>query len=539
MKTLHLHEKTLILRHNLESTMKRLLTVLIIALSVAFPDHCAATSKLSAAMDSLDIALDLGKNRLKSRMSKIDSLKEEMRHSRPTSAAIYGQIAKEYSGVNTDSAITYFDLAWRKAEADGEIGLRNTLLVDYASQLPKVALFGEALATVDSICPDSLNARDKINYYGVRAQIYIDAANYHTLPCSKKKNLSKAIAYLDTLSSLLPDKSLAKRAAQAQSLIMQGRETMALGELNEVFDNLSPQNPAYAIIANMLAKAYSQKKDKKDEYLYFLTVSATADALNANGETASLMLLGSELFKQGDIDRSFRYLAAAAESMRESGSKMLISEMAPPLSVFSETMSAREKSRTTWFAILAAIMVAVVVISCIFTWRTRKLSASNAAANEKLTAYVSTRDQYINQLLELCSVYVEGLEDFNRLVGRKLKANQIQDLYKLIESGKMMQDQTERFFEVFDTAVFNIFPNFLQDVNALFQPDKQITLPESGKLTPELRIVAFIRLGVNDSNRLSKFLGLSLNTVYTYRNRLKGRAISRENFETDILNIGK
>ena len=48
-----------------------------------------------------------------------------------------------------------------------------------------------------------------------------------------------------------------------------------------------------------------------------------------------------------------------------------------------------------------------------------------------------------------------------------------------------------------------------------------------------------MRLGVTDSTRLAKFLGLSLNTVYTYRNRMKNRAKKRETFETDILSIGK
>ncbi len=314
---------------------------------------------------------------------------------------------------------------------------------------------------------------------------------------------------------------------------------MALGELNEVFDNLSPNDPTYAIIAGMLASFYSDKPDKTDEYLYYLTISATADALNANGEEASLMLLGSELFRMGDTDQAFEYLTASSEALKESGARMLISEIAPPMSVFAETMRTREESHNLWIIILSVIMIAVAAASGWLIWHGRRVSSSRAAANQKLTASVSMRDQYISQLLEICSVYVEGLEDFNRLVGRKLKANQIQDLLKMIESGKMMQDQTERFFEVFDTAVFNIFPNFLADVNAFLLPDKQMAIPEPGKLSPELRIVAFMRLGVTDSNRLSKFLGLSLNTVYTYRNRLKGRASERDKFEENIQNLGK
>ena len=47
-----------------------------------------------------------------------------------------------------------------------------------------------------------------------------------------------------------------------------------------------------------------------------------------------------------------------------------------------------------------------------------------------------------------------------------------------------------------------------------------------------------MRLGIDDSTRLSKFLGLSLNTIYTYRNKLKSRAVDRGSFEAEVKKIG-
>lgn len=56
-------------------------------------------------------------------------------------------------------------------------------------------------------------------------------------------------------------------------------------------------------------------------------------------------------------------------------------------------------------------------------------------------------------------------------------------------------------------------------------------------MTPELRIAAFLRLGISDSARIAHGLGLSVNTVYTYRNRLRGRAVDRDSFERDLREI--
>ena len=61
----------------------------------------------------------------------------------------------------------------------------------------------------------------------------------------------------------------------------------------------------------------------------------------------------------------------------------------------------------------------------------------------------------------------------------------------------------------------------------------------AGHLTPELRILAFMRLGLDDSGKIARFLNLSVNTVYTYRNRMKNRASDRDNFESLVMEIGR
>ncbi len=91
---------------------------------------------------------------------------------------------------------------------------------------------------------------------------------------------------------------------------------------------------------------------------------------------------------------------------------------------------------------------------------------------------------------------------------------------------------------MFDSAFIHIYPDFVQQVNALLRPDAQITLAPGEVLNTDLRILAFMRLGIEESPRIAQILNYSLNTIYSYRNRLKARAIDRENFEADIMRIG-
>jgi tetratricopeptide (TPR) repeat protein len=340
------------------------------------------------------------------------------------------------------------------------------------------------------------------------------------------------------MARYFPQHSVAQRLTDAQLYFMKGKATMALGELNEVFDTLPPSHPWFALVTSMLATYYKDYPEKRDEYIYYLTLSAIADLRSANGEAASLAQLGSEMFKDGDIDRAFKYLTASEELLSKSGSRVLVSQMTPPLSDLAEAMRRSQMQTNRQFIFIMALLLLALTIFVIAQVHSRERIRHKDAANMRLNESVSSRDVYISRLLDLCAVYVEGLEDYNRLVSRKLKAGQAQDLYKLAESGSVIREQSEKFYEVFDQAILNIYPNFVADVNAILAPDKQIPEPPAGKLIPELRIVAFMRLGVTDSNRISKFLSLSLNTVYTYRNRMKSRAIDRENFESEIMKIG-
>jgi DNA-binding CsgD family transcriptional regulator len=44
-------------------------------------------------------------------------------------------------------------------------------------------------------------------------------------------------------------------------------------------------------------------------------------------------------------------------------------------------------------------------------------------------------------------------------------------------------------------------------------------------------------LGVEDSPKIAQALNYSVNTIYSYRNRLRNRAINRDTFDEDIMNI--
>ena len=189
------------------------------------------------------------------------------------------------------------------------------------------------------------------------------------------------------------------------------------------------------------------------------------------------------------------------------------------------------------YAIIAVLVMCMfaLIVSIFFL---RRQLARVTRMKQELQDANQTKDVYVSQFLSLCSIYMDKLKQFGKIVNRKISAGQVDDLYKLTKSGKFVEEQSADFYKIFDDAFLHIYPDFVEKVNALLRPEEQIVLAEDEQLNSDLRILAFMRLGIDDTNRVAQILNFSVNTIYAYRNRLRNRAINRATFEADIMAIG-
>ncbi|MEQ8811534.1 MAG: DUF6377 domain-containing protein, partial [Imperialibacter sp.] len=96
--------------------------------------------------------------------------------------------------------------------------------------------------------------------------------------------------------------------------------------------------------------------------------------------------------------------------------------------------------------------------------------------------------------------------------------------------------ERELLYKNFDDMFLNLFPDFIEKLNGLLKKDEQLD-SNMKLLTPEIRIYALLRLGINDNNQIARLLNYSINTIYTYKTRLKNKAIDPETFEESIIDI--
>ena len=169
-----------------------------------------------------------------------------------------------------------------------------------------------------------------------------------------------------------------------------------------------------------------------------------------------------------------------------------------------------------------------------------ELKDSNKAlrnSNDELENTNAKRELMANAFIMLCYQYIERLESQRKLVIRKIRANQQNELLSILSSSKRSTEENQNFLSQFDKIFLSLYPSFVNELNSLLIPEAQIELKEDNELTPSLRVAALVRLGVTESPKIAGILSYSLQTIYNYRSTLKNSAIDKEHFEENLQKV--
>jgi len=144
------------------------------------------------------------------------------------------------------------------------------------------------------------------------------------------------------------------------------------------------------------------------------------------------------------------------------------------------------------------------------------------------------KEEYIARFLTLSSRFIDRGEEQRKALYRLYRDRKTEDLARELKSTGFGNENAQLFYENFDNAFLNIYPTFVDEVNKLLQEGGKIEVKQGKRLTTESRVLALIRIGITDNQSIAAILRASLTTIYTYRSKLKARAINKETFENDV-----
>jgi uncharacterized protein YozE (UPF0346 family) len=505
----------------------------IIAEPIAFPENLEkALLNLNRALANRDNVLEKNEARLDSAKSKLLTISDYSQR-----IAIYDEIVDGYRRMNMDSVSKYVKLAEGEATAHNDIETYQHFNIKELAILPLKGSAYDAVYELEQVDYHSLSQANK-DLFLISAR---DAALYmFSLYPFKSKNwdgLEKFAEYNDSLLAKTSKSDPVYDLYLGTQFVGKQDYKSGISILEDYLTHgVDTDENALAAMSQLMTCYFY--RDRKDMWLYYLAMAAEIEARHGWLDSDCLRWLGSGLYELGDVKHAYEYTFMSTNDIGKNGAYMRSINAAYNYPfIVSAYRSMSQVSTYALYGTIICLVLVVVFIVYFMRNKMRDFKELDRLKNDLIRAN-EIKEVYLGEFLSLCTTYMDKLDDFNRMVSRKIAAGQVEDLYNMVKSGRYLEDQNKIFYDIFDNAFIQIYPSFIDQVNELLEDGKGFETPTPMKLPTELRILAFMRLGLDDSAQMARFLGLSLNTVYTYRNRIKSKAKNRDSFETDIMNIG-
>ena len=526
-----------------------------------------ANNDIDSLLKVLDSSVDNYQVFSNQKEEQLNKLKELLRYTNNDDQRykICGQLYDDYKSYKSDSALTYAQKKLQIAEKMNNRWNLTDAKLNLASIMGTSGMYKESMDILETI-----NIQDnpdlKAYYFHVYRTVYGFMADY-TVSTREKERYNKLVSnFRDSLLVVNPPNSETHIMVKTDQLIANKKSDEAIKILLTYYPTIKNDKHTRAIIAYCISVTYQKQQNRENEKKW-LIISAINDIQSATKDYISLRSLAFLLYKEGDIDRAYKYIKRSLEDALFCNARLRTYEISQMLPIIDQAYQHQSQARQRQLIIslisisLLSVFLLIAVLSVYRQMRklsvarkdlsqankllndlNKELSETNKLlkhSNETLSEANLIKEEYIGRYMDQCSAYIDKLDDYRRLLNKTATAGKIDDLIQTIKSKQFIEDELKEFYTNFDSTFLQLFPTFVEEFSALLVDNEEIQLKSGELLNTELRIFALIRLGISDSVKISHFLRYSLSTIYNYRTKLRNKsAVPRDEFESYVMKIG-
>lgn len=464
-------------------------------------------------------------------------------------------IYQAYRPYQIDSAIYYVSEARKIAEELKDDDKENEVAINLAGLYSSAGRFIEANDMLKNIRRSGIPDYQLVDYY----RAYSDFYSHYGQSTNHYQYFSQSEIYRDSLLNVLPKDSEEYRISAATRALFSLDYDKAERQLLQLLNEYKEPHPKRAVIAYFLGLLHKNKGNREKE-IFYLGLSAITDIKNTVKDNASLQSLALVYFEKNDIDKAYLFIQQAMEDALFCNVRFRTIENSSfyPIinSAFQDKETARKNQLKTFLYIISIMAVLLLLALAVLYRQMKKLNKTRQdlkalnselqglngellKVNQDLQEANHIKEEYMAQFFELCSAYIDKLDNTRKGILKKISNKQFDDLNKELKSQDFINTELNDLYHNFDVIFLNLYPTFIQEFNKLLKPEEQLHLKPDELLNSELRIFALIRLGISDSTKIARFLRYSLRTVYNYRVKVRNKVLgSKEDFDEQIKAIG-
>ena len=458
-------------------------------------------------------------------------------------------ITKEYEAFVYDSAFLYGRKAIKAAYqlkdpakiAEAKSNISLILLLK--------GLYKETIDTLKTINPQVLNQQKRIEFYSVAYRAYGALSNtrwgYYA---PKYREIGNS--YYDKIVKEGNPESFEYILALALRSQSNNENYDVCKYCTKLIDEFDLNSHQEAITNSILGFSYLKLNDKRKAKIHLLK-AVVGDLKSATKETSAAKVLAEILFEEGDLERANKFISEAkidADFYGSNARQLEISFIQPNIeaAVFKELE--KEKDLVSNFFLIVSIFALLLIsFSFIIYRQVKELKKARKEIlernrnlrqlNDMLREVSKIKEEYVGYYFNFSSQFIEKLEGMKKAISRQLLTKQY-DAIEMELKNYNSKKERQHLFEDFDRIFLKLFPDFVNLFNQLFEEKDRIVLKDSQLLNTDLRIFALIRLGISDNEKIASILNFSVNTIYTYKTKIRNRStFPNEAFDLKVMAI--
>jgi hypothetical protein len=514
----------------------------------------AADNGLGALLDELDGTIRRREIYSAATQRAIDSLKHELYFAATPQRRIdlAQLICYRYTTFCTDSAMSY---AVRMGEFARRAGNRQKMVeaeIDRTRVLCTMGLLKEASDALDAAGRQLLSHRLHTKYLNCRLTI-LNAMRGLAVDAEEKEHYAAmSKIYRDSLLADGDFGGVNRTFVLAEEMLYRRQYDRVIEQLRAEYEKLPTYGRNAGIMAYSIALAYRGKNDGMSEKLWFAT-SSIVDLRNGVREYTSLRRLAALMYDAGDIDRAYSYMKCSMDDAMLCNARLMTLDASSMFLIIDKSYRQKEVERRQQMAMyFTALVVALLLLLYLYLrnrWQRLHLAEAQRSLSDSLGRLRDTnrnlsdsnliKEEYISLYMEQYADYLAKISSYKARFMILAKKGNVESIARFLEKAFDTEAEQKAFYHNFDATILHLFPDFVEQFNALLVESARVTLRNGETLTPELRIFALIRLGVTDSVKIAHFLQYSTSTIYNYRTKMRNRAAGNRNeFEGKVARLG-
>jgi tetratricopeptide (TPR) repeat protein len=513
-----------------------------------------AQSRTDSLLIEINQAISNSPSYDKIKNDRIDSIKLTLKNSGSISQRarfnLYSLLYNEYQIYNYDSAFSYAQKMVSGARSIQEDSLVGYAKIKMGFVLLSSGLFKETFDLLDKMNLDQLSKPDRAEYYTLLARYYYDLADYDNEHIYTPRYNDSGNRYIDSSLTLFPPESFEHIYYSGLKNIRAANYDLALTFLEKLKEAYPMSPHEVAVTTSTLSDIYIQK-GQTDTAINLLMRAAIEDIRNSTKETRAIFNLATLLFKRGDAKNASTFIEKAVNDAVFYGArqrKVQLTSILPLIEAEKMNILQNENKRIVNYAIVVTLSSLLLISLLIIIFRQiKKLELAKAditiahrqqqLINTRLQEANKIKEEYIGYFFSGNSEFYSRIEKFIQSVEAKIADRKLDDIRFLVNNLNLKKGREEVLHD-FDQIFLKLFPNFTTEFNSLISEDGKVKIKEGELLNTDLRIFALIRMGIHDTQKIAGILGYSVNTINTYKSKIKNKSVGpNEDFEEKIMQI--